>query len=150
MKPQRAKVLLFSILLMGFITLTGCSHHGNRHRSDNHNFSNHADRITQELELSQNQEKQLEVLISNLEDKRAALAKGHTVVEEVFKQLSAEQFDEQYITNAISEYLDEVEEISLDFVIKLSELHNTLTNKQRIKLAQHLPSTERERYHRHW
>ena len=80
----------------------------------------------------------------------SALEKGHTVVEEVFNQLSAEQFDEQYVTNEISEYLDEVEEISLDFVTKLSEFHNTLTNKQRIKLAQHLPSIERERSHRLW
>lgn len=150
MKPQRAKVLLFSILLMGFIALSGCSHHGNRYRSENHNFSNHTDRISQELDLSQDQEKHLEVLISNLEDKHTALEKGHTVVEEVFNQLSAEQFDEQYVTNEISEYLDEVEEISLDFVTKLSEFHNTLTNKQRIKLAQHLPSIERERSHRLW
>jgi len=150
MKLQRIKIVLLSTLLIGFVAVSGCSRHNNRYQSGNHNFRDHTERISRELDLTQYQEKQLEVLISNLEDKRAVVKKGHEIVDAIVQQLNSDQFDEEYAAQTISNYLNEVEEVSLDFVTELSTLHSTLSDEQRVKLAQHLPSSDRDHNNHYW
>mgnify|MGYP001825969567 CR=1 FL=1 len=150
MKSQKIKTILVSALLVGSVALSSCSRHENRYRPDNHNLINHVERISQELNLNHSQLEQLEVILSNLEEKRTAIERGHAIVDEIGQQLTAKQFDEKYVANTISNYLDEIEEFSLDFVTKLSELHSSFTPEQKVKLAQYLPVNKREHYHHHW
>ena len=150
MKLQRIKIVLLSTLLIGFVAVSGCSRHNNRYQSGNHNFSDHTQRISRELHLTQYQEKQLEVLVSNLEDKRAVVEKGHEGVEAIVQQLYSDQFDEEYAAQTISNYLNEVEGVSLDFVTELSALHETLSGEQRVKLVQHLSLTDRDHKNHYW
>ena len=116
MKSQKIKAILISTLLVGLVAISSCSRHENRYRPDNHNLTTHVERISQELDLNQGQLEQLEVLISNLEEKRTTIKRGHAIVDDIGQQLAAEQFDEKYVANTISNYLDEVEAFSLDFV----------------------------------
>ena len=149
MKSQKNNAILISTLLVGLVAISSCSRHENRYRPEHHNLTTHVERISRELDLNQDQSEQLEVLISNLEEKRTAIERGHAIVDDIGQQLTAEQFDEKYVANTISNYLDEVEAFSLDFVTNLSALHSSLTPEQKVKLAQHLPVNEREHYHRH-
>lgn len=150
MKSQQIKTILVSALLVGLVAISSCSRHEDRYRLDNHNLTTHVERISRELDLNQDQVEQLEVLISNFEEKRAAIERGHAIVDEIGQQLTAKQFDEKYVANTISNYLDEIEEFSLDFVTKLSELHSSFTPEQKVKLAQYLPVNKREHYYHHW
>jgi len=150
MKSQKIKAILISTLLVGLVAISSCSRHENRYRPDNHNLTTHVERISQELDLNQGQLEQLEVLISNLEEKRTAIERGHAILDDIGQQLAEEQFDEKYAANTISNYLDEVEAFSLDFVTKLSALHSSFTPEQKVKLAQYLPANKREHYHHQW
>jgi len=149
MVSQKINTILISTLLMGLVAISSCSRHENRYRTDKHNLTTHVERISRELDLNQDQSEQLEVLISNFEEKRIAEERGHAIVDDIGQQLTADQFDEKYVANTISKYLDEVETFSLDFVTKLSALHSSLTPEQKDKLAQYLPANEREHYHHH-
>jgi len=150
MKSQKIITILVSALLVGLVALSSCSRHENRYRRDNQNLINHVERISQELNLNQSQLEQLEVLLSNLEEKRTAIERGHAILDDIGQQLAEEQFDEKYAANTISNYLDEVEAFSLDFVTKLSALHSSFTPEQKVKLAQYLPANKREHYHHQW
>ena len=150
MKLKIIKIVVLSTLLIGFVAVSGCSRHNKRYQTGNQNFSGHTERISRELDLTQYQEKQLEVLASNLEDKRAVVEKGHEIVEAIVQQLNSDQFDEEYAAQTISNYLNEVEGVSLDFVTELSALHETLSGEQRVKLAQHLSSTDRDHNNHYW
>jgi Spy/CpxP family protein refolding chaperone len=150
MKIKRIKIVLLSTLLIGFVAVSGCSRHNNRYQSGNHDFRDHTERISRELDLTQYQEKQLEVLASNLEDKRAVVEKGHEIVEAIVQELNSDQFDEEYAAQTISNYLNEVKGVSLDFVTELSALHDTLSDEQRVKLTQQLSLTDRGHNNHYW
>lgn len=149
MKSQKIKAIFISTLLIGLVAISSCSRHENHYRPGNYNLTTHVERISRKLDLNQDQLEQLEVLISNFEEKRTAIEKGHVIADDIGQQFTAEQFDEKYVANTISNYLDEVEAFSLDFVMKLSALHTSLTPEQKVKLAQHLPANSREHYHHH-
>jgi Spy/CpxP family protein refolding chaperone len=150
MKSQKIKAIVISTLLVALVAISSCSRHENRYRPDNHNLTTHVERISRELDLSQDQLERLEVLISNLEEKQTAIERGHAIVDDIGQQLAAEQFDEKYIENTISNYLDEVEAFSLDFVTNLSALHSSFTSEQKVKLAQYLSANKREHNHHQW
>jgi len=149
MKSQKIKAIFISTLLIGLVAISSCSRHKNNYRPGNYNLTTQVERISRELDLNQDQVEQLEVLISKFEEKWTAIERGHAIVDDIGQQLAAEQFDEKYVANTISNYLDEVEVFSLDFVTKLSALHTSLTPDQKVKLAQHLPADNREHYHHH-
>jgi len=149
MKSQKIKAIFISTLLISLVAISSCSRHENHYRPGNYNLTAHVERISRKLDLNQDQLEQLEVLISNFEEKRTAIERGHVIVDDIGQQYTAEQFDEKYVANTISNYLDEVEAFSLDFVTKLSALHTSLTPEQKVKLAQHLPANNRDHYHHH-
>ena len=150
MKSQKINAILIFALLVGVVALSSCSRQENRYRPDNRNLTTQVERIARELDLNQDQSEQLELLISNLEEKRTAMERGHAIVDDIGQQLTAEQFDDKSVTNSISNYLDELEAISVDFVTKLAALHSSLTPEQKDKLALHLPANEKEHFHHHW
>ena len=143
MKSQEIRAFYFSALLVGLVVLSSCSRHENRYRPDSNSFTTQVERISQELDLNQGQLEKLDALISMLDDKETTKQKGRAIVVDIAKQLEAEQFDEKYAANTISNYLDEVEELSLDLVTKLSVLHASLSAEQKVKLAKHLPAANR-------
>lgn len=105
MKSQKIKAVVISTLLVGLVAIASWSRHENRYRPDNHNLTTHAERISRELDLKQDQVEQLEALISNFEEKRTAIERGHAIVDDIGQQLAAEQFDEKYAANSISNFL---------------------------------------------
>lgn len=107
MKSQKIKAVVISTLLVGLVAIASCSRHENRYRPDNHNLTTHVERISRELDLNQDQVEQLEALISNFEEKRTAIERGHAILDDIGQQLAAEQFDEKYAANSISNFLEE-------------------------------------------
>jgi Spy/CpxP family protein refolding chaperone len=150
MKSQKIKAIVISTLLVGLVAISSCSRHENRYRPDNHYLTTRVERISRELDLNKDQVEQLEALISNFEEKRTAIVRGHAIVDDIGQQLAAEQFDEKYVANTISNYLDEVEAFSMDFIKNLSALHSSLTPEQKVKITHYLPANKREHYHHQW
>jgi Spy/CpxP family protein refolding chaperone len=150
MNSQILKVSLVFILLISLSALSGCYRHEDRRLSNSLTFDyqKHTGEISRELQLTEDQEKRLEQLISSFEEKRNELKEGHTLIKQVVQQLSKEQFDELYIKSSISNYLKGVEEISIGFTEQLSSFHKMLTTEQRSLLAKHIAAAG-EGYHQH-
>lgn len=149
MKPITAIRILLLASFIAAVAVSSCSRHDNRFRFGDLNPSDHVEKISEELKLTQSQSKELEAFISDLEDKKVLVQKGHNIMDMVVQELGSDQFDEESVEQAVSHYLSEVEVVSLKLVRDLSTFHDSLSDEQRTKLDRHLHSKDLVHDYRH-
>ena len=145
MNEQAAYKLITIILSIGLLVITGCHHHGSRRYYSTRDLNNVTDKIVKDLELNQSQERQLDAILSSLEEKKDELSRGHELVDEISKQLASEDLDEVYLRKRTSEVFRELEEVSKDFITQLAAFHRTLASQQKSKLAKLLETRKGRR-----
>lgn len=149
MKSQKVIRIWLLTLFIAAVAVSSCSRHNSRLQSSDLNHRYHAGKISRELMLTQHQSRELEALFSNLEDKQAFARKGHNIMDMIMQELGSDQFDQESVEKAVSNYLSEVEVVSLKLVNDLSVFHNSLSEEQIATLVRQLTSKDLAHHRRH-
>ncbi len=146
MNKNTFKTISIFLVSVFFLTLTACTHHGERRHSDHGSSNKITGYIAGKLDLDSRQETQLSEVLSNLDEKRKELAKQDELRKIFVNQLKNKYLDEEYLRRETTEFIRELESASDQFITDLGNFHASLNEEQRGKIAGLIES---QRHRRH-
>ena len=131
MAKKGLSILLIGMLISGVSLFSGCRRHSHGHKAE---FM--VDYISETLDLSENQQAQLNQIKDQVMTKaRQMHADNESMREELIAQLRSEEIDEVRVKAVIAEHRAQMDEV-VDLVVdRLAEFHRTLTPEQKEKLV---------------
>ena len=131
MAKKGLSILLIGMLISGVSLFSGCRRHSHGHKAE---FM--VDYISETLDLSENQQAQLNQIKDQVMTKaRQMHADNESMREELIAQLRSEEIDEVRVKAVIAEHRAQMDEV-VDLVVdRLAEFHRTLTPAQKEKLV---------------
>jgi len=128
-----------AILIVTALFFVGC-----RHRSPEDRVERLTQKIASELDLNENQRKQLDGYKNEFIAKGKEMRSRHDVFKnELIKQLKSDKFDPTEINGMISQHRTDMDAMISLFMTRFSEFHSTLTPEQKEKLVAKLEKFEK-------
>jgi len=123
-------ILLIGMLVSGAALFSGCRRHSHGHKAE---FI--VDYISETLDLNDSQQAQLDQIKDELMEKAQLMhADKASMHAELVAQLRSAEIDQELVKAKIAEHRAKMDEIVDLIVIRLAELHKTLTAEQKEKL----------------
>jgi Spy/CpxP family protein refolding chaperone len=132
-------ILLIALLVASLGFFSGCRRGSHAHKAD---FI--LDYIVETLDLTENQQKQLNLIKDELMEKGEQMKAGReSMHEEIVAQLGSEEINQARMKNLIAERRAQIDEFIDLALARLVEFHKTLTPEQRDKLVAKIETFKR-------
>ena len=123
-------IMLIGMLVSGIAMFSGCRRHSHGHKA-----AFMVDYISETLDLNESQQAQLDQIKDEIMAKAQQMhADKESMHEELIVQLRSEEIDQVRVKVLVAEHRAKMDEVVDLIVVRLAELHKTLTPEQKEKL----------------